>query len=289
MINLDYKMKNSLGILLTALVALLTLSANSQAQQVGTIGVGEIAYSANSAEDLPSKESVVNALSLGINSALTKTRKFTVLDFQQLEERIEQQNRTLEGYYNKEYSGNAVNQRGLDYILKANITEFGLFDQKRGNSNDSIGLIDIDFELIGVADVTNDFSSSVSAQYSTRVEVANTESKQAILDKAIQQGVDQLVDQLISNLFPIRVMKIDDENGAITLNYGEGLLEVGDTVLVYPLDAEVTVDETGEVIGDAIATLQIITTARRFATAQALDGQDLLEKGQQGQLVLTGG
>lgn len=289
MINLDYKMKNSLGIFLTALVALLTLSANSQAQQVGTIGVGEIAYSANPAEGLPSKESVVNALSLGINSALTKTRKFTVLDFQQLEERIEQQNRTLEGYYNKEYSGNAVNQRGLDYILKANITEFGLFDQKRGNSNDSIGLIDIDFELIGVADVTNDFSSSVSAQYSTRVEVANTESKQAILDKAIQQGVDQLVDQLISNLFPIRVMKIDDENGAITLNYGEGLLEVGDTVLVYPLDAEVTVDETGEVIGDAIATLQIITTARRFATAQALDGQDLLEKGQQGQLVLTGG
>ena len=289
MINLDHKMKKSLSALLIVLMSLVFMSANTHAQQVATIGIGDISYSAERTNGLLQEENVLDALNLGINGALDKTRKFTVLNFAELEERIKQQDRSLEGYYNKEYTGNAINQRGLDYILKANVTEFGLFEQKRGSSNSSIGLIDIDFELIGVADVTDDFSSSVSAQYSTRVQAANSESKQDILEKAIQQGVDQLVDQLISKLFPIRVMKIDEENGSITLNYGEGLLKVGDTVLVYPLDAEITIDETGEVIGDSIATLQIITTARRFATAQALDGQDLLEKGQQGQLVLTGG
>lgn len=257
-------------------------------QQVGTIGVGDISYDAEVNADLVPVKNVLSAVNSGINNALIETRKFTVLDYAQLKARIDQQARTLEGYYTKQYSGNAVNQRGLDYILKANITEFGLFKKRPEDPENVVGLIDIDFDVIGVADVTDDFSSSVSAQYSSRITAGDTEAGQEILDRVIQQGVDGVVDQLISTLFPIRVMKIADD-GAITLNYGEGLLEAGDTVLVYPTGVDLVVDESGEVIGDAIATLQIITTERKFSTAQALVGQDALEKGQKGQLVLTGG
>jgi len=261
---------------------------NGYSQQVGTIGVGDISYNAEIKTELMPVENVLSALNSGINSALIETRKFTVLDYAQLKSRIEQQERTLEGYYTKQYSGNAVNQRGLDYILKANVTEFGLFKQKRGKFENAVGLIDIDFDIIGVADVTDDFSASVSAQYSTQITADDTGVSQEVIDRAIQQGVDQVVDRVISTLFPIRVMKIAD-NGTITLNYGEGLLNVGDTVLVYPKDAEIVINESGDVIGDAIATLQIITTERKFSSAQALEGQEALEKGQRGQLVLTGG
>ncbi len=262
--------------------------ANSYSQQVGTIGVGDISYSADAKPDLLPVENVLSALNEGINSALIETRKFTVLDYAQLKSRIEQQERTLEGYYAKQYTGIAVNQRGLDYILKAEVTEFGLFKQKRGNSEDTVGLIEIDFDVIGVADVTDDFSSSVSAQYSTRITASDAEADQDVVDRAIQQGVDQVVDQVISTLFPIRVMKIAD-TGAITLNYGEGLLDVGDTVLVYPKDTDIVVDKSGEAVGDAIATLQIVSTEPKFSVAQALNGEDVLEKGQKGHLVLTGG
>lgn len=262
--------------------------ANSYSQQVGTIGVGDISYSAEPNQALMPVEKVLSTLDSKINSALIKTRKFTVLDYAQLKSRIEQQERTLEGYYAKQYTGNAVNLRGLDYILKADVTEFGLLEEKRDNSENAVGSIDIDFEVIGVADVTDDFSSSVSAQYSTRITAADTELDQDLIDRAIQQGVDQLVDRLISTLFPIRVMKIADD-GTITLNYGEGLFDVGDTVLVYPKGTDIVTDESGEVIGDAIATLQIITTERKFSLAQALKGQEALEKGQKGQLVLSGG
>lgn len=262
--------------------------ATSYAQQVGTIGVGDITYSAKAKPELLPAENVLSALNGGVNSALVDTRKFTVLDYAELKKRIEQQERTLEGYYTKQYTGTAVNQRGLDYILKADVTEFGLFKQKRGNSEDTVGLIEIDFDVIGVADVTDDFSSSVSAQYTSRIIASDAETNQDVINRAIQQGVDQVVDQVISTLFPIRVMKIAD-NGAITLNYGDGLLEAGDTVLVYPEDADIVVDKSGEVVGDAIATLQIITTERKFSLAQALTGEEVLEKGQKGHLVLTGG
>jgi len=260
----------------------------SYSQQVGTIGVGDISYSAKVKPELLPVEGVLSALNGGINNALTETRKFTVLDYAQLKSRIEKQERTLEGYYTKQYTGPAINQRGLDYILKADVTEFGLFKQKRGDSEDTIGLIEIDFDVLGVADVTNDFSSSVSAQYTTRIVASDAETNQDVINRAIQQGVDQVVDQVISTLFPIRVMKIAD-NGAITLNYGEGLFDVGDTVLVYPKDTDIVVDKSGEVVGDAIATLQITSTERKFSLAQPLNGEEVLEKGQKGHLVLTGG
>jgi len=278
-------MKKYAGLLVFA--ASIIWCANSYSQQVGTIGVGDISYIAEENTNLMPAKNVLNALNSGINSALIKTRKFTVLDYAQLKSRIEQQERTLEGYYTKQYSGNAINQRGLDYILRARVTEFGLYKQKRGKSEDAVGVIDIEFDVIGVADVTDDFSSSVSAQYSKRLTEHDAEAGQDVLNQTIEQGVDQVVDQLISTLFPIRVMKIA-EDGAITLNYGEGLLEPGDTVLVYPAEAEIVIDESGDVIGDAIATLQIISTERKFSIAQALDGQDVLEKGQKGQLILTG-
>jgi len=142
----------------------------------------------------------------------------------------------------------------------------------------------MDFELIGVADVTDEFSSSVIAQVSTQVPLAGQEATQNILDKVIQQAIDQLVDQVISRLFPIKVMKID-EAGAITLNYGDGLLEAGDTVLVYPVDTNI-VDDASD---NPVATLQIVRSEQKFSIAQALDGFEALEKGQKGQLVLTGG
>ena len=269
------------------LVMLSVAATNSHAQQVGTIGVGDITFSAKKNDSLRSTEKILSALSAGINNGLTETRKFTVLDSAQLKTRINKQGRNLNDYYAKKYSGNALSQAGLDYILKADVTELGLFKNTRGKSENTIGLVDIDFELIGVADVTNDFSSSVTAQFSTRIDAGDNEAAQDVLDKAIQKAVDRLVDQLVSSLFPIRVMKID-ESGAITLNYGEGLFEVGDTVLVYPLGTDIAIDKSAEPADGAVATLQIISTKRKFSTAQALAGVEALEKGQKGQRLLNG-
>jgi len=279
-------MKKNLGVLGLALAVF--SYAQAYAQQVGTIGLGDITFSADSSAKLRPAENVVSELYTGISSALVNTRKFTVLDYPQLKARLGKQGRRLGDYYSKKYSGNALEQSGLDYILKADVTEFGLFNQKRGQSENTVGLVDIDFELIGVADVTSDFSASVSGQFSTQINASDQGAAQGVLDKAISEAVDQLVDRLITSLFPIRIMKID-ENSAITLNYGEGLLEAGDTILVYPLGVDTLVDSSGEPVGDAIATLQVTATKRKFALAQALEGFDAIKKGQKARLLLTDG
>lgn len=263
------------------------INSVSVAQTIGTIGVGDIRYSAPKQTLLP-QENVLSSIGGNLNSALIGTRKFTVLDYPQLEQRLTAQGLNLEGFYTKSYQSTELQQIGLDYILTAEVVKFGLFEQPRGAATDAIGLVDIDYKLLGVADATEGFESNVSAQTRVRVAKGSTADKDAILDQAIKQAVGQLVDQVISSLHPIRVMKIAD-NSVITLNYGEGLLAAGDTILVYPKDQEIKVGASGEPLGQAIATLQVIDTQKKFATAQAVDGFDKLEKGQKGQLLLTGG
>jgi hypothetical protein len=63
---------------------------------------------------------------------------------------------------------------------------------------------------------------------------------------------------------------------------------VGDTVRVYPIGTDTTVDEFGEPVGVAISSLQITSTEKKFAVAKIVDTQQELEKGQKGQRVLNG-
>jgi len=269
-------------------IALCAVPDIAAAQKVGTIGVGDIHYEVKNPKTDRQPENVINAINSGLNTALIKTRKFTVLDYAQLTQRLDKQSLRLEDYYTKKYSGTEYSQAGLDYILTATITEFGAYRQKRGKSENAVGLVDLDFKLIGVADQTQDIESSVSAQTNARVAIGDDQVVEQVLDQAIEKSVDQLVDKVITGLFPIRVMKISDE-GEITLNYGSGLFKQGDTVLVFEKGEDVVLDESGQAIGNSIATLQIISAEKKFANAQALDGFDSLELGQKGHLVLSGG
>jgi hypothetical protein len=271
--------------LILSIVACL-VSSSVQAQTVGTIGVGDIRFSA-SGDQPRSKDKVISAISSGLNSALKDTRKFSVLDYAQLSKRIAKQGLNLEDYYNKTYSGTEYVQAGLDYILTANVTAFGLSEEDRGKSKDVVGLIDIEYKLIGVADSTSDIVSKVSVQSKQTISVDPKGVSNEVSDEVIKQTVDQLVDQIIAALFPIRVMQIA-ENGEILLNYGAGLLSPGDTVLVYALGADI-IAGTGQGMGQSVATLKITSTEKKFSSAQASSGFANVVKGQQGHLLLSGG
>lgn len=268
-------------------VALLAAPNIAMAQKVSTIGLGDIRYDVKNARSNRQPENVISSVNSGLKSALLNTRKFTVLDYAQLTQRLNKQNLRLENYYSKAYQGTEYSQAGLDYILTATINEFGSFQQKRGQSESIVGLVEIDFRLIGVAHLTQDIDSSVSAQSSAIVEIGNSQLSDQVLDQAIAKSVDQLVDKVTVSLFPIRVMQISEE-GVITLNYGKGLFNSGDTVVVFEKDKDVVLDKSGQVTGSSVATLQIISSEKKFATAQVLDGYDRLELGQKGHLLEPG-
>lgn len=265
------------------LVALLSISTLSNAQIVGTISVGDITVSAEKNE-FRSNDRLVSAITTGLNAALIKSRKFNVLSYAEVQNRLKRQGRTLSGYYSNAYKNDSYDQAGLDYILTANASKFNVSKQTLGNSQTTVSSLDVEFKLYGVADVTEDKVDNVSAQLSATLDWNNSDDLQDLIDASVQKAVDIVTDKVISDLFPIRVIKMSEE-GVITLNYGEGLLSPGDTVMIYPTGTDVTLSDSGEPVGEAIATLKIITTERKFSMAQSLNGYEQLEKGQQGILL----
>lgn len=272
---------------------------SASAQLIGTIGVGDINFDKVDANKLQSSDpaierNIVSAFNNHLYTALINTRKFTVVDHAALSERVEKQGLTLQGFYDKAYKSTELSQAGLDHILTIDVVNAAVSEKSRGANKDSIGFIDLNFELLGVAHATNDFASNLSAQAVVKVPAsgvlkgAELQHKSALMDQAVQNAVDKLINQVVSHLHPIRIMKIA-EDSAITLNYGKGMLNVGDTILVYPNDVPLQLKANGVPMVDAIATLQVTNTERKFATAQALDGFSNLEKGQQTRIVLSGG
>lgn len=288
-------MKTIAGLLCIA--ATILSSAQVNAQQVATIGLGDITYSAGADKQLRSVENILSAIDSKIVDSLTKTRKFDVMDNSKLKKRLAKQGRNLEGYYEKQYTGNAVWQEGLDFILRAKITEYGLFNQN--NAEKTGAKVKIDFELFGVADVTYDFKSSVNGVYPIIVSAGNKGVINS-LDLAIGKSTNRMVEQIISSLFPIKIVKIEEDEdlpnyGDITLNYGEGLLEIGDVVAVYSSDAELIINELGQAVGNAVTTIRVTETSQKFSIARALEvnnsaknkDQEGLIKGQIGRLLLS--
>lgn len=269
---------------------MLAVLNSASAQTVGTIGLGDVRFDPALAVDAQSKSNVISAITTRINESLNNTRKFNVLPYSSVTAKLKEQGLNLEGFYSKEYVGSSFYQAGLDYILVVNVTEFGLFKKSPDDPENAIGLIDLDFTLYGVADQSADFSSSVSAQVTKRSASASDDSADQILDKSIQKGVDALVSKMVAAVFPLTVVKVD-EAGNIRLNYGDGLLSQGDTILVYesgkavPMEAVKNDEESS---GAPIATLQVVSTDLRFSMAQALRGFDQLVRGQKGKLLASG-
>lgn len=258
--------------LVTALLLLFVIHLPAQAQLVGTIGVGDLRYVASSRSDA-NNQSLIGTVTGRIEETLTKTRKFSLLDLDQLEQRFSSQGLNLSGFYRKDYDSSELKQIGLDYILTAGVSVAGKPTLKNGKQSGLLGL-KIDAKLFGVGHATEDISFTVSSGLTNSDLNGN--------DAVINRAVDKLVAQIIAELHPIRVIGIDEE-GLLTLNYGEGWLSAGDTVLVYPTEqsegeqAQINATPIAKL---PIATLKVSSNLKKFATAKALTGFDALELGQ---------
>ncbi len=266
-------------------VVVFALSANvASAQQIGTIGVGDITVSASAAE-LRTEQDLRTDLDRSISAALVRTRKYTVVDHPQLVQRLASQGLTLDEYYaDQDRESGLYKQAGLDYILKVDVKDVRLTPKKSDGADALVAQVDLDYKMFGVADLTDDFSAKVSAQASANIDRSNGRAVQGLIDQAIVVTVKRLTNHLTTTLFPIRVVKIDP-NYTITLNYGAGLLTTGDTVLVYGNEADISFAASGEAQSKALATLKVVDTKKKFATAHVVNGASALKKGLPAQLV----
>lgn len=258
---------------LAALVFSVVFSGPSVAQLVGTVGMGDIEKKTNVSEEV--QRAFVDQVSLG----LIKSRKFRLMEHPVVESRLARQGLDLAGFYANDYKSTELLQAGLDYIFKAEIVKAGVSPTCKGSAYDKMGEAEVRYTMFGVADVTEDFSRVVKAQSHKHEGYLDKASDEELINDAIANAVNVMVRQVASELFPVRVVSID-EDGLVTLNYGGGLLEKGQTLVVYSDDEESQMNEFGVPQGSTIGLLRVSDTSKKFAQALTVDGFDGIEKGQ---------
>lgn len=256
------------------LISLSVFATPALSQVIGGIGVGQFAYQGEELEDSAENDaqatadSVMAKLQSKLNTALIESRKFMVYGPAQLDAQLEEQKVNLEGFVEDKYKDEQYALEGLDYLLVGELTEYGMVESENEESGKT-GVVEIDFELIG----------STYGTLSTRFD-ATASGQDENLETAMTAAVDEVVATIMFNLFPLRVMTVSDE-GVVKLNYGQGVLQSGDTVRIFaPVNPSGNgAIEGGPVDGEPIATVQVISVDSKFSSAQILDGADQIQRG----------
>jgi len=259
----------------------------SHAQTVGTIGVGDISLSLNAYDvELGSQKDVLKKVNEKFNAAITNTRKFRALDHSQLNDFLTQRSLELKSYYEPIINNAQVDYQhaGLDYILSAQVNEFSIDTKRDGGESVSIGTIRIAFDLLGVADLTSKIKTEVTAKINVRSDRNELFDKQSVINQTIESGANLVLNRVLSRLYPVRVMKAEEDN-SIKLNYGEGFLHPGDVVFLYDGKADDIFNKEGKVPGKAIATLKVLEVYKRFSSAQVLNGLENIKPRSIGQVI----
>lgn len=260
-----------------ALFSLSMFSTASLAQVVGGIGVSQFAFQGEKASTEASfdADTVMAELQTKLNKALVESRKFRVYDHDQLQARLNEENADLAGYVSGQYKDEKYALAGLDYLLVGEVSEYGIFEPENGEGG-KIGVVEIDFELIGTTygTIARRFDATARGQVDTDGNENNS------LDSAVTDAVDEVVAAIMFNLFPLRVMTVDDA-GVVKLNYGQGVLKSGDTVRIFaPIKPTGNgAVEAGPAGGNPVATVQVTSVDTKFASAQILDGAEQIQRG----------
>ena len=263
----------------------------THAQTIGSIGLGDMSFNANGYNaKLGTQAQLLTIVEDTFHDSLSKTRKLTVLDRDELTSFLGERKLKLQSYYDPIEKNSQVDYQvaGLDYILRASVTDFDVSTVTTDHANISTGRINIRFDLLGIADATVNIKSQITSQTLVHSQLNEQVDLPFVVKQTIDKGVTQAITRLLMRLYPVRVVALQDNNH-VRLNYGDGFLHPGDRVELYQGTAYQTFDELGNSSKKPIAILEIQEVYKRFSSATAISGLENIQARQIGAIKFGNG
>ena len=298
---------NKLSIALCALLILIPLTATAQGRAV--IGIGSIEYRAMGAADQyqfydptgDNRSGDTGAFVDMLATALVKTNKFNVVERDRVDAIVGEQSGIAAGSSQANFDFQGADR--IDYILLGAITEYGVKDQAAGigvvSTSSRIARMAVDIRILDVESGSVMAAETISSEIrasggittgalpglgalggvvGSGVTSGSAASEGEIMGQVMRQTARGVVNLIVSKVFPIRVVAVN--NGIAMLNYGDGLLSVGDYLVLFELGEEFVDPDTGEVLGSdevEVGAIRVTETNDRFSKAvSAIEGQEII-------------
>lgn len=254
-------MRHAIGVAFVLLIATPTLAASSSP----VIAVAEI----TSAERNWDTENMRTA----IETAISKTRKFTLMERGRLDTLLQERGLSLSGITDGIDSLGGFS--GVDYLLYGRIARIELESKYQILLTQCEATIGLDVRTVDVR--TGEIRFSESVRLSDHVATGGADENacsglpMAALEDLALAAAESVAEKLTVSLFPIKVANID--GGRVFLNYGEPFLRNGDFLRVVRIGEGFTDPDTGEVLGAEEVEAGILAIAEvrpRFSIANVL-------------------
>jgi len=267
----DYQPPDKTGRLKIAVMATKTLSSG---YSFGNIRI--------SSEEMEQKISHI------LNTKLTTTNKFAVLDRHYIDKVMQEKGLVLLGDSSLEEKAKIGNLLGADYILVSTLNEAELTVKEKyleaigRKTYEHEAKFKLDYSLIGAATTQIKMSDTITLwlQYDKDVRklVPNWQDDKIdyriLADELIKSATAPIVDKITQNIYPARIAKILPEN-QIVINKGGKDIAESDIYEVLKEGTELFDYDTKESLGkmeEPVATIKIVKVMSNFSYAAIVQG-----------------
>ena len=227
---------------------------------------------------------VSRMISQALTNGVTQSRRFAVVDRSYTYDMAKEFNLLKSSEVPRSQRVKLGKKLGADYLLvgtiqSASLNEDGNYNQSTGQSSSKkMAKFIIDYRIIVVGTSQVKFSDTAILE----VELNKDSSEDIMFQKAINQVSNTIVENLLSNIYPIKIIKITT-SGNIILNQGGTLLTKGNIYNVYKLGERLYDPYTKESLGREeiqIAKIEITKVNHKNSYAQVItDNKIPLKKG----------
>jgi hypothetical protein len=223
-----------------------------------------------------------------LNTKLTATNKFTILDRDYIEKFKKERNLLLSDDASLEEKAKLGNLLGADYILTSTLNEAYLSVKEKyleaigQKTYEHEAKFKMDYSLIGAATSQIKFSDSVTLWLQDDKDVRNLVPNwqddkidyRVLADELIKTATAPIADKITQGLYPVRIAKILPE-GQIVINKGGKDIAESDIYEVLKEGTELFDYDTKESLGkieEPVATIKITKVMSNFSYATIVQG-----------------
>lgn len=256
-----------------------------------TIGLAEVKVTPSLLRTAQQNKSVqnVNTVAEAIDghliTAITATRKFTVVErSDSLEELIKEQNLSDGGMVSQQ-GAESANLTGAQYLLTVTLdqfhesTETAVFDGVHRAKNRIVASAQMRIVDSSTSEVIEASNIQVNRTLITDVATvegkATTSGRMALLIPEISRELaEKSTAKLVQTLFPAKVIDVDGTT--VTINSGEGTFEVGDVLQLFGKSKVVTDPDTGArftIKGRPAGKIKITFVEAMYSQGEIIDGK----------------
>jgi len=209
-----------------------------------------------------------------IETALSKTGKFTLMERGRMDQLLAEQSLSVEGMVGdgaSAYGGFA----GVDYLIYGRVTQLGLEAKNLLIMSECEAKFGLDIRVVDVT--TGEIRLSENISEKDGVNTADSESDPcrgitiSAFDNLTANASRNLAEKLTQSLFPVKIAKVSGDQ--VYLNYGAGFLDSGEVLKVVTLGEGFEDPDTGEILGaeeELVGLVRVKTLKPSFSIAEII-------------------